>query len=265
MKSCSTTLGAVMGAVLVLTGCSSSDAPPEPRKATTRPLRSTPTQNVLLDPFFTTDSSLGHFVAFLQSDAGAAALPPSRLTVVSQAPAGVASPILVVDALAKLYPGAVYDGIDGIQIVAPFPGGAAPFDAQIWVSASDASGAPESFLNGALALTVKLLPNDQTDVAYLLVASGIPVELGGRQWVRFALAAPVSLPRGGWFSIAIEGVQSSFQLQAPEVTPVTSDGAADRSASHAHPARTAPRTEGDRRVLTAYPQRAPRPRRPHRP
>ena len=54
--------------------------------------------------------------------------------------AGVSAPVASVGPLSKI--GHEYDGV---QIVAPFPGGSVPFEAQVWVSVGDAARKPVDF------------------------------------------------------------------------------------------------------------------------
>jgi len=214
------------------------------RTATTRALLPTSLENLLLDPFVTADTSLGHFVGLVLPTVGASyqELTAGR-AFVSQAPAGVAAPVAVLAALVGYgSPTPVTSG----EILAPFPGGTAPFSAQVWVSAGDASGKPVPFATGGKGIAVSLLPNDSTLPAYALTVSGAPVELDGREWVLLALATPVAVTEGGWFSIVIDDVNASFQLQAPQVTPATAG-----AGGGAGP-RTTPRTERDREAVAAY-------------
>jgi hypothetical protein len=233
-----------------------ADAGPPVRTATTRALLATPVDNLLLDPFVTSDTSLGHFVGVLLPivNGNYQSFTAGR-SFVSQAPAGVAAPVGVIPALAS---DSSATPVTSGQIVAPFPGGTAPFNAQVWASASDATGAPVTFAAGGGSLKVSLLPNDLSQPAYVLTVTGSPVELDGRQWVLLALATPVPMTQGGWFSIFIDSASSSFQLQAPQVTPAT--GASMDSDGGGSP-RTTPRTERDSRVLEAYVALTHRPRR----
>ncbi len=221
------------------------------RTATTRALLATSVENLLLDPFVTTDTSLGHFVGVVLPISGTnyQLYTPDR-SFVSQAPAGVAAPVAIVALSAS-------DGsplpATGVQIVAPFPGGTPLFSAQVWASVGDAKGNPVSFATGGNVLEVSLLSNDASQPAYPLTVSGSPVELDGRQWVLLALAAPVAMPQGGWFSIVLDDIDATFQLQAPQVTPAGAPAVGGM--------RTTPRTERDRRVLEAYPVLTHRPSR----
>ncbi len=215
------------------------------RTATTRPLLATSTQNLLSDPFVTSDTSLGHFVYVVLGPVGGVSYSTYLLdrSFVSQAPAGIAAPVALLGALINVSAAA-----ESAQILAPFAGGTAPFDAQIWASAGDASGNPVAFDTGGKGLVVSLLPNDLPSKAYPLTVTGAPVVLAGRSWVKLALASPVPMPQGGWFSIAVEDTTTSFQLQAPEVTPA----AAALVAGPLPPSRTAPRSDHARTAVAAY-------------
>jgi hypothetical protein len=185
------------------------------RTVTTRPLLGTSPRNLLLDPFVTGDMSWGHFVGVrLPVGAPPRAVAPVR-SFVSRSPAGVAAPVATLAAA----------GARGsIQVVAPFPGGSDPFDADVWVSAGNAAGEPVAFETVAHAVHVALLPNDAPATAFPLVPNGAPLMLAGRQWVSLALASPAPLPEGGWFSIAVADPKVSLQVQAPEVTPTSALG-----------------------------------------
>ncbi len=222
------------------------------RTATTRALLPTAVNNLLLDPFATADTSLGHFVGVLLPVVGGnyQDIVPTR-SFVSQAPAGVAGPVAIVAPLSTV-PNPPAPATGG-RILAPFPGGTAPYSAQVWVSASDATGAPVPFATGGKGITVSLLPNDMSQPAYPLTTSGAPLEIAGREWVLLALATPVPMTQGGWFMIAIDDVSASFQLQAPQVTPA--------AGAFMQPPPTAPRTERDRVAVEAYAELAHRPRR----
>src|SRR6185312_3533481 len=186
------------------------------RTATTRPLLGTSPRNLLLDPFVTGDGSWGHFVGVhLPIGAPPRAVTPLR-SFVSRSPAGVAVPVAALAAA-----GAGVHGSTSIQLVAPFPGGSDPFDADVWVSAGDAAGDPVAFDGVAKAVHVALLPNDAPATAFSLVATGTRLLLDGREWVSLALSSPAPLPEGGWFSIAVTDPKVSLQVQAPEVTPTS--------------------------------------------
>jgi len=92
------------------------------------------------------------------------------------------------------------------------------------------------------------LPNDLPTQTYPLTRQGAPPRVfAGRQWVRFALAIPAPMPQGGWFSVTIDDVNASFQLQAPEVSPTAAPGPLPPPLPH-----RAPRTARESAVLKAY-------------
>jgi hypothetical protein len=254
-----------LGVLLALSGCTSGPAPaPAPdggadpghdagapvggvggreaspqRTATRRSLLATSTRSLLLDPFVTADTSWGHFVGLLLPAVnGRYKISAPRRAYVSRAPGGVAAPVASIAAISTLDPAAT-----GLSLVAPFPGGSHPFDAKIWVSAGDAAGMPVPFDTAAARLTVALLPNDLPSTTYPLAKAGPPVSFAGREWALLALPAAVPMPEGGWFSITVDDVHVTFQLQAPEVTPATATG----------PVRvTGVRRERDRAGVAAY-------------
>jgi hypothetical protein len=138
---------------------------------------------------------------------------------VSQAPEGVASPVASLAAVSTLSAAS-----DGMQLAAPFPGGADPFEARIWVSAGDAAGTPVDFDTAARGIAIALMPNDSTSTIYPLSKVGRRASFADRSWVQLALPEPVPMPQGGWFSITVDAVNATFQLQAPEVVPAAASG-----------------------------------------
>jgi hypothetical protein len=226
----------------------SSDATPI-RVATTRGLLPTSVQNLLLDPFVTYDESWGHFDQVDPVTDGFCA--PIVREILSQSPVGVAG------AVAKV-------SVQGhcTEILAPFPGAAkGSASAEMWISLSDATGAPLPFpsahdLDGVIK--VELLPNylpsqtPQTVYPLEVVSASpiapsdggpLPVTIAGRQWGLVA-ASRVSLPQGGWFVITLVNPTDSFYLAGAEV--VASD-----LVSLARP-RARLVTDGDRASTKAY-------------
>jgi len=55
------------------------------------------------------------------------------------------------------------------------------------------------------------------------------------------------MPQGGWFTIAIDDANATFQLQAPQVTPTAAGMKGPRPVP-----RTAPRRDEARAALAAY-------------
>jgi hypothetical protein len=239
-----------------------TEAAPPIRTATTRSLLPTSVQNLLLDPFLTGDESWGHFRAIIPP-------PPSgSLSVcqelvreyLGQSPAGVSGPAV----LATASTGSKSAGCT--QILAPFPGVTSTATADMWISLSDAKGAPLPFPTDAhgldAVLEVTLLPNylptDTPQPTYGLESKGAPTVIAGREWGQVALAAPAPLTKGGWFSITLVNLEDSFYFAAPEVVPTD-------LATLARP-RTRPMTGADRssigeyeRVVRLAPRHPPRP------
>lgn len=203
---------ALAGALLGLLSCSSPEPGGPPiRTATTRALLPTAVQSLLLDPFITTDTSWGHLVGMLSP--GLSMVPPV-CDLVSQSPAGVAAPV-------ARFPTLTSQGAQAksLQIVAPLVGGTAPLQADVWVSASNAQGAPLDYTGVAMGMTASLLPNDQPGMMVPLAQQEAPVEWAGRQWVKLALPAPTAMSQGGWFSLTVIDPSTQYQFQAPEVMP----------------------------------------------
>jgi hypothetical protein len=213
---------------------SATDAPSKPRDgeaegappirtATTRSLLPTSVQSLLIDPFLTGDTSWGHFRAIVPPSSGGSPTECGDLVreLLSQSPAGVSGPAVRATASA----GSPSAGCT--QILAPFSGVTTTANADMWVSLSDASGAPLPFPADAHALAAALeiailpnyLPSDSPQVTYALESTGAPMVIAGREWGRVALAAPAPLTKGGWFSITLVDASGSFYFSAPEVVP----------------------------------------------
>jgi hypothetical protein len=182
-------------------------------------------ENLLLDSFLSAGDSWGHFRT-IKAPTGSERIQrcgTQLLELMSQAPAGVAGPVLVADAS----PGTDSEGCT--QILAPFSGASSQrVKAQIWVSLSSQNGDPLPFPSGTVAigkhLEVAILPNAlPTDplAAALLFEGSTPKVIAGREWVLMSLKAPGSLTMGGWFSITLVDTSEVFLFTAPEVVPTT--------------------------------------------
>ncbi len=214
---------------------------PAPKhEVTTRDLLGMPANNLLLDPFVSTDLSYGHFVDILFAVGGQSYETgvPDRVFQ-SSSPSGVALPILALLPAAK-----VQAGLDENQVISPFAGGSVPFDALVWASASK-DKKPVDFDKAGHDLSVTLLPNDKPASVYPLAPSGKPVTFAGRSWVKLALKSPVSMPEGGWFSIANTSGTWTFDVQAPQVTPSSAQGPLP-------PPEVGPRRDRHQAALAAY-------------
>jgi hypothetical protein len=232
------------------------------RTATTRSLLPTSVQNLLLDSFLTGDESWGHFRAIIPPlpDGGPSVCQELVREYLSQSPAGVSGPAV----LATASTGSMSAGCT--QILAPFPGVTSTATADMWVSLSDAKGAPLPFptdthgLDAVLEVTLlpNYLPTDTPQPTYGLESKGAPMVIAGREWGQVALSAPAPLTKGGWFSITLVNLEDSFYLAAPEVVPTD-------LVTLARP-RTRPMTGADRSSIGEY-ERVVRlaPRHPRRP
>jgi hypothetical protein len=93
---------------------------------------------------------------------------------------------------------------------------------------------------------VALLGNDGKTKAQL-APPGMPVAIGGREWVRLETSGDVALPQGGWLSVELTNLGLSLELAAPEVTSTALGSPAPSPAPPgAHRARF---SERDRRAL----------------
>jgi len=192
------------------------------RTATTRPLLPTSVDSVLYDPFVTSDEDWGHFRAVIPAtgpDASVQVCGALNRQFLSASPIGVAAPTLVATA-----------ALGCTEILAPFSGGSGPntFHAKVWISVASSSGVPvplPSSLDSTVtvALLPNVLPSAPAAAAYpLTLEAGSAVTLAdGSEWALLSLAAPVSLPMGGWFAIQIVTPTGTIRLAGPEVVPTT--------------------------------------------
>jgi hypothetical protein len=237
------------------------------RTLTTRPLLPTTPNDLLLDPFITSDESWGHFRAVIPAtdpDETVGDCPLLSRQILSASPTGVSAPAILVN------PAVLSASTGCTSILAPFAGSTEPVHAQIWVSLSDSSGNPVSFPPAAAAgqktldgtLTVALLPNALPSGATLpsfpLEPSGPPVTLAGREWGQLALPTAVPIPKGGWFAITLKNPDAALYLAGPQVVP---------TGSGVGPIRSRPMTGDEEGAVLQYsrqPERHP-PRRRGRP
>jgi hypothetical protein len=193
------------------------------RVATTRGLLPTSTQNLLLDPFTTYDTSWGHFVWVDPTTHDLC----NNLTreFLSQSPIGITGGVAKV-ALAG----------NCTQVLAPLSGASSGrVDTQMWISLSDASGAALPFPATNLDAWVKvaLVPNylpsqtpqpiyalDVVTVSPISPADGgtLPLTISGREWGLVG-ASGVPFTQGGFFVITLVSGTGSFYFAAPEVVP----------------------------------------------
>jgi hypothetical protein len=195
------------------------------RFATTRGLLPTSVKSLLLDPFVTYDESWGHFDSLDPTTDDECA--PIVRELMSQSPIGIAGAVANVSLRGRC-----------TQILAPLSGASkGSVDAEMWISLSDASGAPLPFPTHGLdaSIKVELVPNylpTQTpqDVYPLEPVSvspispsdsgALPVTIAGREWGLVAVSA-VPFTQGGWFVVTLVSETGSFYLAGPEVVPTT--------------------------------------------
>jgi hypothetical protein len=226
------------------------------RTLTTRPLLPTPVNNLLLDPFITADRSWGHFravVPALDPAETGADCPVLTREILSASPIGVSAPGILVNQTV------LPPSLGCTAIIAPFVGSTEAVAAQIWVSLSDATGAPLAFPSGSDGggaldgiLTVSLLstalPSDAgAPMSYpFTIASTPPVVLAGRSWGLLELDG-VSIPEGGWFVVTLTSPTRSLYMAAPQVVP-----GATGHGRRPGPARSRPVTEIERGATLQY-------------
>jgi len=244
------------------------------RKLTTRALLPTAVNDLLIDPFMTSDTSWGHFRAVVPTaepaDTGAVC-PYLTREIMSESPAGVAGPAVLVNAtvLPPL--------LRCAAILAPFAGSTEPVNAQVWVSLDSAAGVPLVLPTAgdagvtdagattlAASLSVTLIPNVVPSAAAvpsfpLVPIGGAPRLIAGRQWVLLGLSAPVAVPEGGWFTITLASSAANLYVAAPEVVPT----AAGQIHIDPRVAWQRPRTDVERGAILQY-SREVIPRRPTR-
>jgi hypothetical protein len=247
-------------AVLACAACTSHPSPPPVdggpdgmasdagplRTATTRALLPTSVDNVLIDPFVTSETGAYHFRAIPppSADPSSTSCPNLVRAFTSFSPVGVSAPVLVT-------PGSTACP----QILAPFSGGNGPdtFTAQIWVALFDPTGQTPLALPTASALdpivTATLLPNtlpgDPPADAYplTLTDAGATTLGDGSAWGLLSVG-PVSLPKGGWFLVQIGSTTATIELAAPQVVPTTE--------VPLHAPRHRPITQADRAAVAQY-------------
>ena len=213
----------VLAAGVEAAGCNSNGAgvaPTPTRTLVTRPLTVGSPRNLLLDPFVGGElkSGWGHFNAYY--DTGTTAATERTFLSASPVGGGVAGELVPVPA------GGAPPGASNITVTAPFLGGPGSFHADVWVSASDATGAAVPFASVASAVTVAVTSPD-AGTSSALVASA-PQPFGAREWVSFSTSPDIAAaPAGGWIAITLSRLDVQWMLAAPEVTSSalsTSDG-----------------------------------------
>jgi hypothetical protein len=241
------------------------------RMLTARPILATPVNNLLMDPFITTDRSWGHFVPVIpasdptqtRGDCNGLAF-----VILSDSPVGVSAPAVLVDA-------DTMPSISGCTaIVAPFVGSTEPVGARIWASLDDASGAPLPFpapsdggtsaIDAVLtvALVANAVPASAASVSYPLTAvDQAPTVVGARSWGALALPALASLGEGGWFAITLTNGTRGVYLAAPEVVP---GGTSTELVLRPATGWSRPASDAERGAIQQYPRHAPRRRPPRR-
>jgi hypothetical protein len=226
---------------------------------TSRSLLPTPVNDLLLDPFITADTSWGHFRVMVPAVTPAETggdCPYIQRELVSASPTGVSGPAVLVN------PTSLPASTGCTAILAPFVGSTETVNAQIWVSLSDSSGAPLPFPTATDAgastvdgfLSVALIPNVLPATATppnsypLTLTTSAAVVLAGRSWGRLALASPVAIPDGGWFSITLSNGENGLYLAGPQVVPTASAQVAPRPGALAG----RPITEAERGAVLQY-------------
>jgi hypothetical protein len=250
------------------------------RQLTSRPLLPTPVNNLLLDPFITSDTAWGHFLAVVPAanpDQTTDACPFITRELMSESPIGISGPTVLVNSTV------LPPSTGCTAILSALVGSSEPVHAEIWVSLSDASGNPLPFppatddgvkvLEGLV--TVALLPNSLPSSAALpayplepTTAAGTGrVTIAGREWGQLGLPSPVSIPKGGWFSILVKNLDQGLLLAAPQVVPVGGSGSKWGADPALGPARMRPMTVLERGAIGQYGRHPPPPppRRPGRP
>jgi hypothetical protein len=193
-------------------GCKSNDAgaaPTPKRTLVTRQLTVGSPHNLLLDPFVGGELKSGWGLFSAHYDTGATAV--RQRTFLSASPVGGGVSVELVPA------GGVPSGASSLTLTAPFLGGPGSFHADVWVSASDATGAAVPFASVASAVTVAVTsPDSSTSTA---LVAGTPQTFGAREWVSFSTSPDIAAaPAGGWIAITFFRVDVEWMLAAPEVT-----------------------------------------------
>jgi hypothetical protein len=193
-------------------GCKSNGAgvaPTPTRTLVTRQLTVGSPHNLLLDPFVGGELKSGWGLFSAYYDTGATAL--TQRTFLSASPVGGGVSVKLVPA------GGAPSGVSSISVTAPFLGGPGSFHADVWVSASDATGAAVPFASVASAVSVAVTSPDASTSTALV--AGAPQTFGAREWASFSTSPDIAaVPSGGWIAITLSRVDVQWMLAAPEVT-----------------------------------------------
>jgi hypothetical protein len=174
---------------------------------------STSPVNLLLDPSFSLtgdQANYGAFLAIYDADSSKLTL---ETALDSRSPGGFS------DTYARIKPADATDTQSkAVTVLTSFLGGDGPFDAQVWASKSDVSGAPAELTIGSSGLTVSVTDASPNGESFDL--SPVPEMqrvAGGRTWVWLRGEVPRALPYGGFFIIHTGTGGGNFLVASPEV------------------------------------------------
>lgn len=195
--------------------------PPPPaalRTLGTGTLQPTTTQNLLLDPgFFLTEQGgqiAGAFLAVYEQGQGQLQL---RVRIDSTSPAGFGGGVV----LAK-DPKATDEKSRSIQFLAAFTGGKGPFVAKVWVSATDASGAPRAFPEDGGGFEASVLnPARQSSAANLVRDPEKTKQVGARTWALYTGQLAPEIVGGGMMIMTTGTKGGGFEFAAPEIVAIS--------------------------------------------
>lgn len=147
-----------------------------------------------------------------------------------------------------------------ITLLASFGGGDGPFSASVWVSKSDAKGAPTAIPTDKAALTITV-SGGGPGAAQAFDLAPEPSSLrvvAGRTWIRYRAEITEAIPRGGFFMIETGSTGGQWHVAAPELVPgKLVQGLAARRAPLS-PARARPVTARERAAAKRYASIPPR-------
>jgi hypothetical protein len=204
--------------------------PPPPsspalRTLGTGTLQPTTTQNLLLDPgFFLTEQGgqiAGAFLAVYEQGQGQLQL---RVRIDSTSPAGFGGGVV----LAR-DPKATDEKARSIQFLAAFTGGKGPFVAKVWVSATDAAGAPRALPEDGGGFEASVLdPARQSSAADLVRDPEKTKRVGGRTWSLYTGQLTRDLVGGGMMLMTTGSKGGGFELAAPEIVAISAANGVSR-------------------------------------
>lgn len=216
--------------------------PPAPvRSMRSGSLLGTSPRNLLLDPSITPQQQgvlyWGHFGLTYDGS-----FTPLKLDThpYSDTPAGIGVPVAFVKDAS-----ATDTRSRAMSLLSPFIDGPGPYRAQVWLSPSDLAGNPVDLPGDPAAAGATVLSSVGAVVkSYDLVLDPASTRvIGGRTWGAWRAKIDAALPGGGFFQIKLGRLGGQWRVTAPEIVPLSLDGAAPMKHERAAIAREASEDE----------------------